>query len=243
MALDRALLDAAEKDGKIGWRVYGWDGPWLTMGMNQDPAADLLPTNPVPWVMRPTGGKAVLHGHDVTVGLAAPLVAIWTLDDSGDGVAHNRSVRAAYRWVTRPIIEALNACGLPCDLAENVAGVVKAVSGTSIPRPLPPIAARQGEGEAPNRSDLGPRTSGLLNPQSSDCFAGVSRNDIVDLRSGLKCCGCAFRMTKSAVLLQASIPAGEPLVDPALVFAEPSMIATPMWEAERFVEAFGLALS
>lgn len=80
-------------------------------------------------------------------------------------------------------------------------------------------------------------------PRSADCFLGVSRNDIVDLLTGLKVCGCAFRMTKRAVLLQASIPAGTPLVDPALIFAEPSTIVAPEWGADRFPEAFALALT
>lgn len=222
MALDRSLLDAAEGEGIVGWRVYGWDGPWLTMGMNQDPAIDLLPTNPVPWVMRPTGGNAVLHGHDVTVGFAAPLGAIWPDEGTRGEGFWARSVRGAYRWATRPIVEALCACGLPCDLAENVAGVITAqLVSAALPNP----------------------ESKIQNPRSADCFLGVSRNDVVDLRTGLKACGCAFRMTKRAVLLQASIPAGVPLVDPALIFAAPSTIVAPDWDAGRFPEAFEQALS
>jgi hypothetical protein len=41
-------------------------------------------------------------------------------------------------------------------------------------------------------------------------------------RTGLKVCGCALRMTQGAVLVQASIPVGEPLVETSAVFALPA---------------------
>lgn len=105
MARDTALLNS---EG-ISARVYFWDGPWVSLGRNQAPDALLLKSG-VPWVKRPTGGLAVLHGHDATVGLAALLEV---LD------CNPREVKKAYRRISKPLIEALQACGLSAALAED----------------------------------------------------------------------------------------------------------------------------
>jgi len=109
MDRDSALLRAAEQ-GIPGARVYRWTEPTVSLGMFQHADRDLLNPDLIPWVMRPTGGKAVLHGHDETVGLAVPLVAL--------GVS-SRSVREVYRAVIQPLLEALQACGLRAELGER----------------------------------------------------------------------------------------------------------------------------
>ena len=96
MKRDRALLDAAER-GEAGWRVYTWDGVWVSLGRNQSPT-DVLVSGAFPWVQRPTGGAAVLHGHDVTFSCAFPLS-----DVSGGRL---------YRVVTAPLLAAVEACGV-----------------------------------------------------------------------------------------------------------------------------------
>jgi lipoate-protein ligase A len=55
--------------------------------------------------MRPTGGLAVLHGHDLTVALALPM----------------RGPTKSYREATRPILSAFADQGVACRLAENQA--------------------------------------------------------------------------------------------------------------------------
>ncbi|MCO5295445.1 MAG: hypothetical protein M9921_01165 [Fimbriimonadaceae bacterium] len=110
MDRDRALFERAEGVGAPGCRVYRWDGPWVSLGRFQRPERDLLDPKATPWVMRPTGGKAVLHGHDLTVGLAAPLAL------AGAGP---RELKVAYRWVAAPIIAALRACGVAAALGER----------------------------------------------------------------------------------------------------------------------------
>ena len=194
MAADAHLLEAAE-GGEMGCRVYSWDGPWISLGKQQLAERDLLDPNLVPWVMRPTGGKAVLHGHDVTVGLALPLAVL-----AEDGESLSRSVRKVYRRIAAPLVAALNDCGICAALGEDT-----------------PFARR--------------------GVRSADCFAHVSANDIVDARTGLKVCGCALRLTATAVLVQASIPNGRPLVDPQEVFAIPQSPACMEWEGEGFSEA------
>lgn len=167
MQRDLALLADAEQ-GKASARVYTWDRAWVSLGRFQHESVLRVP---VPWVLRPTGGRAVLHGHDVTVGMAMPLI--------GD----HRSVRTAYRRAIAPILRGLRAVGVAAALGEDT------------------------------------RFAGKT-PRSADCFAHVAANDIVDERTGQKVCGCALRLTGRAVLVQASIPAGPPLLDPEHVFGE-----------------------
>lgn len=194
MARDAELLQLAE-EGKPSFRVYGWNGPWVSLGFQQVAERDLLDANLVPWTKRPTGGKAVLHGHDVTVGLALPLTAI------GDPEKLSRSVRTVYRAIAEPLVRALNDCGVPAALAEET------------------------------------RFAGR-GPRSADCFAHVSPNDIVNTVTGMKACGVALRLTSGAVLVQASIPNGKPLIDPQQLFAQPAPVSNSEWDTRGFFEAF-----
>lgn len=109
MARDVELLERAEK-GDLGARVYSWSDIWVTLGRFQKPEETILPGFDR-YIVRPTGGWAVLHGHDMTVGIAAP----HTLREQGSG----RSVREVYRSITAPLVEALQVCGLDCVLAES----------------------------------------------------------------------------------------------------------------------------
>ena len=152
--------------GKAAFRIYTWEGVWVTLGRNQNPEDVLVDPGNTNWIKRPTGGAAVLHGHDVTVGLVLPLKA--------------GSVVDTYRTVTESLIKALNELGIPACLA----------------------------------ADIGVQTS---NPLLADCFATVSKNDIVDPGSMRKICGCALRRTRDAVLLQASIPVQAPTCDPSSI--------------------------
>jgi len=88
-------------------RIYTWSEPWVTLGRFQQPDSALQPGCRVPWVKRPTGGKAVLHGHDLTLGIFVPA-------EPG-----RLSVKAAYRLLISPIVEALNAVGIRAALGEN----------------------------------------------------------------------------------------------------------------------------
>ena len=160
MARDAELLASAE-EGQGGCRVYSWNGPWISLGMMQVAERDLLPTNPVPWVIRPTGGKAVLHGHDVTVGLAVPLASLVAASETVEKLS--RSVKAVYRRIVGPLVVALRGCGMPARLAEET-----------------PFVGGKGK--------------------TADCFAHVSPNDVVHELTGQKVCGCALRLTSSAVL-------------------------------------------
>ncbi len=192
MARDRELLRLAES-GVAGARIYTWTGEWVTLGRFQSPERDLLDPTLIPHAMRPTGGKAVLHGHDLTVGFAAPLALIGSA----------RSVRDAYRFLVGPLVTALQECGVPAEIAEG---------------------------------------SGSGSNSSTDCFAASAQCDVVHAETREKLCGCALRLGRNSALVQASIPYKEPLIDPALLFAEPASIRANPWNHEKFADALEAAL-
>ena len=113
MRVDLELFQAAE-NGDFHLRFYSWDGPWVTLGRFQNPERDLLDPELVPWVMRPTGGKAVLHGHDLTVTLACPHAGL--------------SVREVYRSMIKPLVEGMRLAGQPAALGEETPFVGKGMT-------------------------------------------------------------------------------------------------------------------
>lgn len=123
MERDAALLLELSRWSVVG-RVYGWTAPWVSLGRFQNPARDLKGDCGVPWVLRPTGGKAVLHGHDVTVGVAARL-------DWIESMTGSRGLRASYRTLARCLARAMTNCGLPAILAEDRAPRPSSSEGAS----------------------------------------------------------------------------------------------------------------
>lgn len=109
MGRDLEMLASAEA-GRPAGRLYDWSAPWVTLGRFQHPQRALLPAAPTPWIMRTTGGKAVLHGHDLTLGFALPLAPLGLQE---------RRLTAVYRAVIGPLIEALVASGRPAALGET----------------------------------------------------------------------------------------------------------------------------
>jgi lipoate-protein ligase A len=76
MGLDEALLHSAATKGIATLRLYSWQGPWLSLGYAQRhfPADQVFACEGagVGVVRRTTGGRAVLHGCDLTYSVAAP---------------------------------------------------------------------------------------------------------------------------------------------------------------------------
>ena len=76
MGFDEAMLRTAASDGIATLRLYTWDGPWLSLGYAQRriEAERMAACEQagVGIVRRTTGGRAVLHGNDLTYSLAAP---------------------------------------------------------------------------------------------------------------------------------------------------------------------------
>ncbi|MCW5947010.1 MAG: hypothetical protein KIT74_08255 [Fimbriimonadales bacterium] len=102
------MLSEAERGGGTIARIYEWKGAWISLGRSQVPEAVLTKGSSIPWVVRPTGGGAVLHGHDLTVSIAMNLKR------------DARKVKEIYRSVAMPIVFALKDLGLDATLGEEL---------------------------------------------------------------------------------------------------------------------------
>ena len=110
MALDRALLEDADRSGRATLRLYCWTPPCLSFGRHE-PASRRYDRARVEQlgldvVRRPTGGRAVWHEHEVTYAVAAPVDAFGSL-------------RAAYRTIHERLAAALRALGADATLAPD----------------------------------------------------------------------------------------------------------------------------
>jgi lipoate-protein ligase A len=116
MALDTALLEAAEAEDLRVLRLYAWDPPTLSFGRNEpalhryDRAA--VAARGLRAVRRPTGGRAVWHHREVTYAVAAPTATFGSLRDT-------------YHAIHAVLAEGLQALGAAVGLAADrpVAGV------------------------------------------------------------------------------------------------------------------------
>src|SRR5438046_3163013 len=73
MALDEALLDLVIRGGPPALRLYTWQPPTLSLGVNQplgEISAEECARRGFDLVRRMTGGRAVLHQHELTYSVA-----------------------------------------------------------------------------------------------------------------------------------------------------------------------------
>lgn len=128
MGMDEALMARAASSGGAVFRVYGWSEPTLSLGRNQrarglydlDAAAALG----VGIVRRPTGGRALLHDHEVTYSVTMP-------------VADVTEARRAYDFINEVLLSAITALGVP---AARATGTVALPPG---PRPCFDVPAER----------------------------------------------------------------------------------------------------
>ncbi|MFI5246055.1 MAG: biotin/lipoate A/B protein ligase family protein [Gemmatimonadales bacterium] len=103
MSLDVGLMDRARVTGESLLRVYGWSRPTLSFGRHEsvrgrfDP--DVLHREHVGTVRRPTGGRVLLHDHEVTYSVTAPAPA-------------NERLRDSYRRINAILVAALSRLGV-----------------------------------------------------------------------------------------------------------------------------------
>lgn len=78
MACDVALMARARRTGEAVFRVYAWAHPTLSFGRHEAARrnydASAIAAADVDLVRRPTGGRALLHQHEVTYSITAPVV-------------------------------------------------------------------------------------------------------------------------------------------------------------------------
>jgi lipoate-protein ligase A len=108
MARDSALQARAARTGETVFSIYSWARPTLSFGRHQ-PAAGLYDVGKiraanVDVVRRPTGGRAILHDHEVTYSVTAPL---------HDGAPR----RETYSRINRILLDGLSRLGVGVELA------------------------------------------------------------------------------------------------------------------------------
>ncbi len=156
MAVDEALLATAQAGGPPALRLYGWRGPWLSLGYAQvlpASSAEACGRVGVGVIRRITGGSAVLHGADLTYAVAAPESEL------------PAGLQASYALVGRALLRALHGLGVAAHVAAH----------SSVPRAAAPfdcfaraggdeicVAGRKLAGSAQRRSGGGLLQHGSL---------------------------------------------------------------------------------
>ncbi len=127
MALDQALLDAADATGAAWLRLYGWDPCCLSFGRHEPAARRYdrarIAALGLDCVRRPTGGRAVWHAQELTYAVAAPVAAFGSLAD-------------AYRAIHETLAGVIRALGLPARLAPPPDGALGLETGACFARPV-----------------------------------------------------------------------------------------------------------
>ena len=103
MARDTALQTRAARSGETVFSIYSWTRPTLSLGRHQ-PASGLydiekLRSANVDVVRRPTGGRAILHDHEITYSVTAPV------NEAG-------SLRQTYSRINRILVDGLGRLGV-----------------------------------------------------------------------------------------------------------------------------------
>jgi lipoyl(octanoyl) transferase len=111
MAVDEALLQSVIEGRRPTVRFYTWSPPTLSLGVNQsvhEIDREELARRGFGLVRRPTGGRAVLHQHELTYAVAAP--------ENEPRVSGG--VIESYRKISAALVEGLREMGVPVSLAE-----------------------------------------------------------------------------------------------------------------------------
>src|SRR5690606_10060386 len=107
MAVDEALMDSVREGGAAVLRFYRWEPACLSLGRNQ-PAAEWYDRQEIARrgldvVRRPTGGRAVVHGRELTYSVVTPERMLGTL-------------RRSYATINRAFLTGLQRLGVDATL-------------------------------------------------------------------------------------------------------------------------------
>jgi lipoyl(octanoyl) transferase len=111
MAADLALLDEVAAGALPALRLYQWDTPALSLGRFQpetDVETDACRRMGVEVVRRPTGGRALLHGGDLTYAV------VMRRPEGSSG-----TIEALYRWFAHGLVTGLAHLGVAADIGRN----------------------------------------------------------------------------------------------------------------------------
>jgi lipoate-protein ligase A len=116
MAVDETLLMSAQDGSGVSplVRVYTWDRDCISIGRLQDETAAQAVYPGLPLVRRPTGGRAVRHGHDLCISV----IARWSdLPPSA-----SRSIAATHQLLASALVKAFCALGIPAEFGSALPG-------------------------------------------------------------------------------------------------------------------------
>jgi lipoate-protein ligase A len=109
-ALDEALTVRAAQAGDRLVRVYGWTRPTISLGRNEVAlgrfSAERLAAEGLDLVRRPTGGRALVHDHELTYAIAGP-------------ARRGESARARYIETQQLLARALRVLGAGAGIADS----------------------------------------------------------------------------------------------------------------------------
>ncbi len=159
MAVDLALLrSVGQRRADPALRLYRWDGPWISFGHSQqlEGAFDraVAVRAGCRCVRRPTGGKALLHGRDLTYSLVLPM----------DHRLARGTVVESHRAIASLLADALALLDIEPELTEGDPGQDPAVlSCMEEPRPETiSVDGRKLIGSAQTRRDGGLLQHGMI---------------------------------------------------------------------------------
>lgn len=112
MAIDEVMgLGCSRGWSPPSLRVYRWSLPTVSLGYNQSIQGDVDLTTcrqqGIPVVRRPTGGRALLHHHELTYSVTLPV------PPGGRGVLHD------YQWISHCLVLALRRLGVAATLSRG----------------------------------------------------------------------------------------------------------------------------
>ena len=115
MTIDKAILAACESGEVLPTlRLYSWERPTLSVGYTQNVDREINFSRcrelDIKVVRRPTGGKALLHDHEVTYSFIAP-------------VPHPKfppSLQGAYKVIAQALLEGLRELGVKDAVLANI---------------------------------------------------------------------------------------------------------------------------
>lgn len=114
MAVDEAILRCFEPLSSLSvLRFYLWEPPGLSLGYFQKACEIDLPSCKISGadlVRRPTGGRAILHEHEITYSIVMPV---------SNGVFPDSSVLESFKKINQALCRGLNLLGLPAVLVPH----------------------------------------------------------------------------------------------------------------------------
>ncbi|MBX3074897.1 lipoate--protein ligase family protein [Candidatus Obscuribacterales bacterium] len=121
MAIDEAILDAhLSGQSPPTLRLYGWKPPAVSIGYGQKlsaPVEERIRSHGFDIVRRATGGRAVLHSHELTYSF----IGSATSGGSDEDAFLSESVVKAYKQICEGLIQAFQELGLELSLGASSA--------------------------------------------------------------------------------------------------------------------------